>query len=152
MKICTLVFAICFLSITASAQLSNEQLRNRYASLANNANLCKNTINELTGELQPLQQAYLGASQTIWAKHAFSPLTKLKSFKKGTKNIDAAVQKSPNDIEIRMLRYSVQLNAPSFLGYNHNLKQDKQFLQHNKGKLNDQKLLAIINQLLLLKK
>ncbi|MBL6875124.1 MAG: hypothetical protein ISR02_06575, partial [Flavobacteriales bacterium] len=41
-----------------------------------------------------------------------------------TKQLDSIIYLNPNYIEIRFLRYLVQLNSPTFLGYNTNLDTD----------------------------
>lgn len=89
---------------------------------------------ELSKEKSVIALAYLGAYQTVWANHIFNPLTKLATFKKGKKNIELAISKEPENIEIRYIRFSVQKNAPSFLGYNSHLKEDRDFLVKNKKK------------------
>ncbi|WP_304342808.1 hypothetical protein [Chryseobacterium koreense] len=78
---------------------------------------------------------YLGAYQTIWANHVFSPLEKLNTFKKGKKNIEQAIKEQPKNAELRFIRFSVQKNAPSFLGYRSNLKEDEEFIRKNRAEI-----------------
>ncbi|MNL63352.1 hypothetical protein D3C87_1874840 [compost metagenome] len=73
--------------------------------------------------------AYLGAFQTIWAKHVINPISKLSTFKKGKKNIEDAVKSKPDNVEIRFVRLSVQVNCPSFLGYSGKINEDKKIVQ-----------------------
>src|SRR6476661_3554940 len=56
----------------------------------------------------PLILAYLGSAQAIRAKHAWSPINKLNYLKEGCKTLDKAVNKNPNQLEIRFLRFSLQ--------------------------------------------
>ena len=91
---------------------------------------------ELSKEKSVIALAYLGGYQTIWANHVFNPLSKLATFKKGKNNIELAISKEPENVEIRYIRFSVQKNAPSFLGYNNNLKEDRDFLVKNKKNIN----------------
>jgi hypothetical protein len=75
--------------------------------------------------------AYLGAFQAIWANHTYNPFSKLSSFNKGKNNIEKAVKADPGNVEIRMLRLSVQRKCPGFLGYDSNIKDDTAFLNEN---------------------
>ncbi|MDG1262527.1 MAG: hypothetical protein P8H59_09110 [Flavobacteriales bacterium] len=71
-----------------------------------------------------LQKAYLGVSLSMKASYAFSPFSKFSIFKDGTDLIEEAVDLSPENAEIRVLRLGVQLNAPGFLMYSGNKKDD----------------------------
>lgn len=112
--------------------------------------LCEKMIEELelSKEKSVIALAYLGAYQTIWANHVFNPLSKLATFKKGKNNIELAISKEPENVEIRYIRFSVQKNSPSFLGYNSHLKEDKDFLVKNKKNINSDLLQKNIETLL----
>ena len=69
-------------------------------------------------------EAYLGAALILKAKHINSPISKLSFFRKGRKKLDDVIDKNPNFVEYRWLRYSLQKNAPGFLNYNKNLNMD----------------------------
>lgn len=73
----------------------------------------------------PLIQAYLGSAQAVRAKHAWNPVNKLNFLKQGCNTLNLAVKRSPNQLEIRFLRFSLQHFLPSFLGYSTNLDSDK---------------------------
>ena len=92
--------------------------------------------------------AYLGALQTIWANHTLNPLSKLSTFKKGKKNIEAAIKKEPNNAESRFIRLSVQKNAPKFLGYQSNIKEDVEFIKNNRSQIKSNILNQYIEPLL----
>ena len=114
------------------------EVRTSYSKAVLDKKLCKKMIEELelSKEKYVIALAYLGAYQTIWANHVFNPLSKLATFKKGKNNIELAISKEPENVEIRYIRFSVQKNAPSFLGYNSHLKEDKDFLVKNKKNIN----------------
>lgn len=143
-------FFICsmlILSATVKAQ-SLEDYRKNYISSKSDKSLCEAMINYLHKEEKtPLYQAYLGAYQAMWANHVFSPISKLSTFNKGKKNIQAAVSKDTENIEIRILRYSVQNNAPGFLGFNKELKQDKIFIKNKKNDISNPYLIQLISDL-----
>ena len=48
--------------------------------------------------------------------------------KKANRTINAAVNQSPANIEIRFIRFAVQKNIPPFLGYSENLEEDKNYI------------------------
>lgn len=73
----------------------------------------------------PLIQAYLGSAQAVRAKHAWNPVNKLNFLKQGCNTLDLAVKRSPNQLEIRFLRFSLQHFLPPFLGYSTHLETDK---------------------------
>ena len=115
-------------------QLTLDQVRNNYTKAVNDKQVCELMIKELENSSNnDVSLAYLGAFQTIWANHVINPLSKYNTFVKGKKNIEKAVKSSPNNIEIRFLRYSVQKNAPSFLGYNDNITEDLNYIKKHKN-------------------
>jgi hypothetical protein len=75
--------------------------------------------------------AYKGASITLLAKYAKKPVEKLTKFKEGAKLIEMAAKSESNNIEIRLIRLSVQENVPNIVKYKSNLKEDAAFLLAN---------------------
>lgn len=71
-----------------------------------------------------LKKAYQGISLSMKASYAFNPFSKFSIFKQGTDLIEEAVELSPDNAEIRVLRLGVQLNAPAFLMYSSNTEED----------------------------
>lgn len=61
--------------------------------------------------------AYRGAGKSVRAVHAFWPISKLNYVKDGLVDLDYAVKKEPQNIEVRFLRFSVLDNLPGILGY-----------------------------------
>lgn len=126
------------------------EVRTSYSKAVLDNKLCKKMIEELelSKEKSVIDLAYLGAYQTIWANHVFNPLSKLATFRKGKNNIELAISKEPENVEMRYIRFSVQKNAPSFLRYNSHLKEDKDFLVKNKKNINSDFLQKNIETLL----
>lgn len=126
------------------------EVRSSYSKAVLDKKLCEKMIEELelSKEKSVIALAYVGAYQTIWANHVFNPLSKLATFKNGKNNIELAISKEPENVEIRYIRFSVQKNSPSFLGYNNNLKEDKDFLVKNKKNINSDFLQKNIETLL----
>jgi hypothetical protein len=125
---------IVLLAVLLSATLNREvelvNLRRHYEKAVNN----QYVANELLKRLEqmppatPLYVGYTGAVNMILAKFLNNPINKLESFNKGKYMLERAIKESPDDLELRFLRYTVQSNTPIFLGYSNNLKSDKVFL------------------------
>jgi hypothetical protein len=127
-----------------------EDVRLGYAKAVSDKKLCRYFIDELTADVQSdVHLAYLGGFQAIWANHVFSPVSKFNAFKKGIKNIEAAVKKSPGNAEIRFVRLSIQKNSPKFLGYNDRIAEDRQFLLDHVATIPSYSLLNMVNALLI---
>ncbi|RCU43022.1 hypothetical protein EIZ47_06140 [Chryseobacterium lacus] len=128
------------------------QLRKNYTKVVEDKKLCDRLIQTLEKQNNSATQvAYLGALQTIWAKHTPNPVSKLSTFRRGKNNLEKAVKSEPNNIEIRFLRHSVQKNIPKFLGYSEHIEEDRRFLQKNKHQVPDPDLKNLIEETLLLK-
>lgn len=129
-----------------------ETIRINYALASGNKALCKEMIKKLKNYEDPVQQAYLGAFQTIWAKHTINPFEKLKTFNTGKANIEKSVALNPSDTEIRLIRLSIQMNAPGFLGYKDNVKEDKKFILDNRTDIKSETLQKMIDECIKTKK
>lgn len=125
-------------------------VRANYNKLVSDKELCEKMIAELTETKNnsATHMAYLGGLQTIWANHVFSPISKLNTFKEGKKNIEQAIKKEPENVELRFIRLSVQKNAPSFLGYKSNINEDTEFIKKNRNQISSDILLKNIGTLL----
>lgn len=133
----------------AAYPITLEDVRLGYAKAVSDKKLCWYFIDELAADVQSdVHLAYLGAFQAIWANHVFSPVSKLKTFKRGIKNIEIAVEKSPCNAEIRFLRLSIQKNSPKFLGYYHHIAEDRQFLLDHAATIPLDSLRSMVNNLL----
>ena len=75
---------------------------------------------------EPLVQAYLGAAQMIYAKYFTK--NRQEYLRRGKENIEAAIRQSPQSIEIRMIRLSIQENLPKIVPYHRNIAEDKRFI------------------------
>jgi len=75
-----------------------------------------------------LQFAYLGATEALLAKHSFNPFSKLNYVNSALIKLNKAVELNVEDIEIRYMRFSVEANMPSYLGYSKHIVEDKHVL------------------------
>ncbi len=74
--------------------------------------------------------AYFGALEALKAKNSWNPYNKIKYLNLSGKTVQQAVNASPNDLEIRFVRFSIQTNLPHFLGLNKDLDSDKNLILH----------------------
>ena len=149
MKILMSFLTVLLMNVSFKNSDLNE-VRASYSKAVLDKKICKKMIEELelSKEKSVIDLAYLGAYQTIWANHVFNPLSKLATFRKGKNNIELAISKEPENVEMRYIRFSVQKNAPSFLRYNSHLKEDRDFLVKNKKNINSDLLQKNIETLL----
>ncbi|HMT29259.1 MAG TPA: hypothetical protein PKD91_08280 [Bacteroidia bacterium] len=79
---------------------------------------------------EPVLLGYIGA--VYIARSRFIPLLdKRESLKIGEEKLEASIKQAVNNVELIFLRLTIQLNLPSFLGYNENIEDDKKFLINN---------------------
>lgn len=125
---------IILLAIMLSATLIKESeivtLRKQYEKAATSQKVAGELLRELekVSENNPIYSGYAGAVNMIMAKFFINPISKLESFNKGKEMLERAIKDAPDDVELRFLRYTIQTNTPSFLGYSSELKTDKAFL------------------------
>jgi len=143
-------FLFIFFSFFLMAQNQDiELIRKNYQKSVTDKKLCREMLQKFENEdNNGTKLAYFGALQSIWAKHANNPIEKLKSFKKGTRNIDQSIKQQPNNLEARLIRYSIQIQSPGFLGYRGNIEEDKKLLQNGKKNVEDIVLKEMITQIL----
>jgi hypothetical protein len=65
----------------------------------------------------PVLLSYTGAIDALKAKHAFNPFTKFSRVLSSLNTLERAVNREPNNLEIRFIRFSILHNLPGFLGY-----------------------------------
>jgi len=73
----------------------------------------------------PVLLAYRGASSAAAAGSVNGVRNKLTYFNRGKSELEKAVGMKHLDAEIRFLRLATQINAPGFLGYTGDIKNDK---------------------------
>jgi hypothetical protein len=72
--------------------------------------------------------AYKAASILVDSKFQNIVGSKISRFKEGAKLLEATLKSDPNNIEIRMIRLSIQEDVPGITGYKKNIKEDKKFI------------------------
>ncbi len=87
-----------------------------------------------------IYQAYHGAALALKASFSWNPFSKISYFNKATRMIDEAILSEPDNIELRMIRLSIQTNSPKITGYYNNLEEDKDYVFDNIDKVDDKEL------------
>lgn len=143
-------FLFLFFSLLMAAQNQNiDWIRKNYQKSVTDKKSCEQMLLKFKKEDNSgIRLAYLGALQSIWAKHTRNPIEKLKFFKKGTQNIDQYIRQQPDNLEARLIRYSIQTQSPAFLGYRDQIEEDKKLLQNGKNNVEDIVLREMIKQIL----
>lgn len=80
--------------------------------------------------------AYKGASIAMKARYAKQIKQKKTLFVEGIKILENALKSDPNNLEIRLIRLSIQENSPKILKYKNNIDEDKKLLLSNFNKQN----------------
>lgn len=126
-------FLVIFLAFSLTAPDLSE-LRENYPKASDSeaiTNTLQNQLVDVTKEDEKILVAYKGAVSTLMAKYAKGIKNKKDFFKTGAELIEYAVEKEPENLEIRCIRLSVQENSPKVVGYKDNIPEDKQFLINN---------------------
>lgn len=95
---------------------------------------------------------YKGISYMLRSKHSFNPYLKLSLFNDGKTLLEEAIIALPENVELRMLRFSVQTHVPELLQYHDHIEEDKKvlvnYLSYSKNR-SDVYLYTTIKDLLL---
>lgn len=121
-----ILFCVNFLSIPEISEI-----RKLYPNASNyqTATLELNSkLSDVTYESNKTLVAYKGASIAMSAKFAKKIKDKINDLKEGAKYIEYAIVSEPKNIEIRLIRLSIQENVPKIANYYKNKKEDATFI------------------------
>jgi|SRR5690606_27042229 len=123
----TFLFFVLFLS---SGSLT--EIRNLYSKVADSNTNQQKFIEYIqkTETKKPVFQAYKGASLVLQSKTTTDRKTKKELFVKGAELIEDALRNDPENIEIRLIRLSIQENIPKALKYSSNIEEDVALIQN----------------------
>lgn len=134
-------FLVCLFLLLISVpafSIDIRSVREMYTRAVESKAITHKLLDELEKAPQtPVITGYLGATTILQAKHAFNPFNKLSYFKTGTRILENAISRAPAEVELRFLRYAVQVNVPAILNYNSKKDQDRAFLE---GSLKENKI------------
>jgi hypothetical protein len=128
------MFISClFLLFLRSPEIS--EVRKLYTDAAKseaNANAFSEKVADVPdNDANKVLVAYKGCALTLKSKFSGVLGDKISFMKQGAKLIDAAAAAEPNNIEIRMIRLSVQESVPRIVNYRANKKDDKAVILRN---------------------
>jgi len=134
-------------SIFAMQTLDLQQVRTLYYRTAEDkqaASQLNKLMLQVDSNAAPVMVCYKGANEMIQARYSLNPIAKFDKFSKGKELIQKAISRDTLNLEMRFIRFSIQTNLPSFLGYRDNMDQDKRYLLYNTKTSNDPELRKII--------
>lgn len=123
---------ILFLVFSGSPSIT--EIRKLYVTAASSEANAKEFVEKLSNvskEDNKTLVAYKGASLTVVSKLEKKIADKSRKFKEGASLIEYAIAIEPNNIEIHLIRLSVQENVPKIVNYRGNKKEDKRYLLDN---------------------
>lgn len=112
------------------------ELRNSYAkaNLSNSNTQSFITLAENSSANDAVSLGYKAAAKIMEAK--ISKKDRKSLVKNGATNLESIIKNNPSNIELRVIRMSVQENIPKIVGYSSSLKTDKKFILDNYAKQN----------------
>jgi len=117
------------------------ELRGNIRPMFTDEAVCDRLYTRITTEKlgnEPLQQGYLGVLTMAKGTHKINPFSRLGTFNDGRDILDAAIVTAPNSVELRFLRFAIQVNVPSILGYGEERKTDKSFIEARLHEVHDE--------------
>lgn len=150
MKSKVLVLSICLVVFSAlpshSTEANEVYFRMALFELNKDSRKAEKLIDEINNsQMQsPLMLSFLGAAQAHAAKATSNPFQKYIYIKRANKSLSKAILLENENLEIRFLRYSVQVQTPGIVGISKNVLEDKAFIISNLDSFNWDQLNAEI--------
>ena len=72
--------------------------------------------------------AYYGTGKALQAKHGWNPASRFALAKEAAVMLNKAVAASPQNLEVRFLRFSFESRAPAILGITSHTREDKAWI------------------------
>ncbi len=123
-----------FVSFTSFSQvMTPDGLRREYRQVKTDSVSCAKLYKKIvkSNNADALTTAYRGAITAAMANYSKDKKEKIILFNTGKKILEQSIATDSSNIEIRFLRYTVQTSCPKALGYNKQLKSDKDFILKN---------------------
>ncbi len=146
-----IVYITLFLSFFSSLPKLSE-VREEYIKAPGNKEITTklyDLLSDVSKNDKKVYVAYKGASWTMMAKYTKAKKEKKSLFKEGAGLIEFAVSAAPKDVEIRIIRLSIQENAPKFLKYGSSIHEDKQFVLENYSKIKSKSVQSYVRSYVL---
>lgn len=117
--------------VSPSKPPSVKEIRNLYIKASESEkdnNKLYKKLKNINGESHPVLAGYKAASLTLKAKFADKIKDKKEFFKEGAVQLESLISANPNNIELRLIRLSIQENVPKLLKYHENIQEDARFI------------------------
>ncbi|MBZ4035837.1 hypothetical protein K6T82_13740 [Flavobacterium sp. 17A] len=124
-----LISLLLFINFASTPDLAS--IRKIYPDVAKSEANAKEFVAKLAGVSHnddKIIVAYKAASILVDSKFEKKIGEKIERFKEGAKLLEATIKSDPSNIEMRMIRLSVQEDVPGITGYKKNIKEDKKFI------------------------
>ncbi len=142
-----LLFSVFTVSINAQNMVPyRDMMKKGVESETATKALVENSQKAFETTKKPIYQAFYAMGTLLLAKHTSNPMKQFSYFKKGKSALDNAAKSDPKNVEIRFLRYVTQQQAPAFLGYNRDMKKDKELIMSQYKNLEDKDLVQRIKR------
>ncbi|MBL7885275.1 MAG: hypothetical protein JNJ52_00875 [Flavobacterium sp.] len=127
-----------FVSLLAFALQDLSSVREQYSEATKSQKNAEDFYNLVANASKDnkVMLGYKGAAIALKAKFAKDRKAKKSLFIEGVKLIENAIKSEPNNIELRLIRLSIQENTPKILNYKSNINEDKKLILTNFGKQN----------------
>lgn len=121
-----LLFALFMISTAIDTTIKD--LRVHYALVGTNEGHVTEILNLSKNSNDPTVLAYAAGAEMASAQYKVSPFSKLSAFNSGKAKLANVVKANPDNVEVRFIRYTIQLKCPAMLGYNKEIKTDRAFI------------------------
>lgn len=78
--------------------------------------------------------AYYGTGKALQAKHGWNPASRFSLAKEAALLLNSAVTTSPENLEVRFLRFSFESRVPAILGITSHTREDKAWIMSHLDK------------------
>jgi hypothetical protein len=134
MKLFIVFISVLFLNIQP---IDLNTIRNGYKEAAQDETKItwfNKQLSSVTKKDKPVLLGYKGAGIALKARYAKKIKDKKQFFIEGVTLLEYALEKDPNNIELRLIRLGIQENTPKLLKYKAKIEEDKRFiLSHYKA-------------------
>lgn len=127
------VFLFSCIGFTQAQEISMNQLRERLELGQTDKKIAEEThqLLEATNSKNPRYNALKASNYGVMCLHHKSPVKRMGYLKKMSAIINMAVQQAPDDLEVRLIRLSIETQVPKFLGFSKHIKADRDFVNSN---------------------
>ena len=141
MRFLLLIITLCATSKCFSQYNTIDELRSCFKTIES-VHEIENLISISNNHIDdPVMLAYNCTGKLMLLDYYGNPFEKYKIFINQTTQLDSIIQTNPKNIEIRLLRYTIQHNCPSFLLYNKDISNDikmiKRYFSQEDARLQD---------------